>query len=274
MLSHLPAWPILKGVAALALTVCLAAALPPPVPLPVAASSDDHQQARPLADALERGFCSIEADLYLHDGLLLVGQPDGSLDEAHTLQALYLDPLRKRASLHRGRIHRDGPPLLLILDLKTDAGPTYDALREVLRTYPDLLTLFTPDGQAEGAVTVVLTGNRPRASLSRELVRYAALEGKLGDLVSNQPTAFMPILSGPWDTVSSWTGTGPMPDADRYRLQRLVERAHAEDRQIRFVDTPDDPQVWRALLAAQVDYIEADDLDALQAFLLSAASDS
>ena len=273
MLYRSTVWLPLKGLVALALVACLAGAALPPVPLPVASSSDDHQRARPLADALERGFCSIEADIYLSDGQLLVGQPDGSLDAAHTLQALYLDPLRKRASLYGGRVHRDGPPLLLILDLKTDAGPTYAALRNALRAYPDILTLFTPDGKAEGAVTITLTGNRPRAELSRELVRYAALEGDLDDIMSDETTSFMPVLSGPWSAVSSWTGTGPMPDADRYRLERLVERVHAEGRQIRFVDTPDHPRVWDALLAAQVDYIEADDLDALQTFLLSGSAD-
>src|SRR6266571_3355435 len=42
-----------------------------PMPLIHAHAHNDYEHARPLFDALDRGFCSVEADIYLVDGQLL-----------------------------------------------------------------------------------------------------------------------------------------------------------------------------------------------------------
>ncbi len=41
-------------------------------PLPQAHAHNDYEHERPLLDALSHGFCSVEADIYLVDGALLV----------------------------------------------------------------------------------------------------------------------------------------------------------------------------------------------------------
>jgi hypothetical protein len=58
-----------------------------------------------------------------------------------------------------------------------------------------------------------------------------------------------------------------MPPDDRTRLHDLVAKAHAQGRRIRFWATPDRPEVWRELLEADVDLINADDLEGLERFL-------
>ena len=56
--------------------VCLAAgAAPAVVPLERAHSHNDYSRPRPLLDALDAGFCSVEADIFLVDGELLVAHP-------------------------------------------------------------------------------------------------------------------------------------------------------------------------------------------------------
>jgi hypothetical protein len=45
-----------------------------PVPLTRAHAHNDYLHARPLFDALDHGFCSVEADVWLVDGKLLVAQ--------------------------------------------------------------------------------------------------------------------------------------------------------------------------------------------------------
>ena len=45
----------------------------PVIPLRHAHAHNDYEHKRPLFDALDRGFCSIEADIYLVGGELLVG---------------------------------------------------------------------------------------------------------------------------------------------------------------------------------------------------------
>ena len=53
----------------------------PSGPLPAAHAHNDYWHERPLHDALERGFCSVEADVFLVDGQLLVGHAKKELLE-------------------------------------------------------------------------------------------------------------------------------------------------------------------------------------------------
>ena len=55
-----------------ALSAISAALAAEPMPLPAAHAHNDYEHARPLLDALDRGFGSIEADIWLVDGALLV----------------------------------------------------------------------------------------------------------------------------------------------------------------------------------------------------------
>jgi len=59
-------------------------------------SHNDYEQARPLAEALDQGFCSVEADIFLVGDQLQVAHDRTGLRKERTLQSLYLDPLRKR----------------------------------------------------------------------------------------------------------------------------------------------------------------------------------
>ena len=64
-----------RAVYALLAAACTApiGAAAQPAPLEHAHAHNDYQHARPLFSALERGFRSVEADVHLVDGQLLVG---------------------------------------------------------------------------------------------------------------------------------------------------------------------------------------------------------
>src|SRR5688572_24752148 len=71
-------------------------------------SHNDYFRKRPLLDALDHGICSVEADIYLVDGALLLGHDLKDVKPERTLQALYLDPLRERARANGGRVFPNG----------------------------------------------------------------------------------------------------------------------------------------------------------------------
>ena len=240
-----------------------------PKPLRHAHAHNDYEHKRPLFDALECGFCSVEADVWLVDGKLLVAHDRNQVKPERTLQALYLDPLRERARRNGGRVYPNGPEVTLLVDVKSDAGKTYTALREVLKEYPDVLTVFRSDSTATNAVTVIISGNRDRSLMVNETVRHAALDGRLEDLDSNESSHFIPLVSESWTKIFKWRGAGPMPKEEKQKLQQTVTKAHAQGRKVRFWATPDRPEVWKELLDAGVDLLNADDLAGLQAFLLS-----
>src|ERR1041385_3971816 len=76
----------------------------PPAPLLHAHAHNDYEHKRPLLDALDHGFCSVEADIFLVDGKLLVAHELGKTKPERTLQALYLDPLRELVKANGGRV--------------------------------------------------------------------------------------------------------------------------------------------------------------------------
>jgi glycerophosphoryl diester phosphodiesterase len=235
-------------------------------PLVHAHAHNDYEHTRPLFDALDHGFCSIEADIYLVDGRLLVAHDRAKVKPDRTLQSLYLDPLRARIQENSGRVYKNGPPVILLIDVKSDAEATYGVLRSVLNAYTNVLTCFTPTGVQTGALTAIVTGNRSSKVVAQDQTRYAALDGRPEDLDANASKELVPLVSEDWKVLFRWRGTGQFPEPERLRLKQFVDKAHQQGRQVRFWGTPDRPEMWRALLAAGVDWINADDLTGLQEF--------
>ncbi|MES2467519.1 MAG: phosphatidylinositol-specific phospholipase C/glycerophosphodiester phosphodiesterase family protein [Verrucomicrobiota bacterium] len=238
-----------------------------PVPLPQAHAHNDYAHPRPLLDALQHGFCSIEADIYLVEGQLLVAHDLKDTQTARTLEALYLDPLRRQVQAHGGRVYPGGPVLTLLVDVKSEAVTTYAALDRVLQGYADILTIHRNGKSGPGAVSVIISGNRARAEPAAQLVRYAAIDGRTEDLEKNVSPDLVPWISVNWATEFNWRWTGEMPAEVRTSLAQLTARVHAQGRQLRFWNTPDRPGVWRELQAAGVDLIGTDDLAGLAGFL-------
>ncbi|MGP3939859.1 MULTISPECIES: phosphatidylinositol-specific phospholipase C/glycerophosphodiester phosphodiesterase family protein [Streptomyces] len=249
-------------------------------PLARAHAHNDYEHPRPLLDALSHGFGSVEADIWLVEGELLVAHDATDLDPTRTLESLYLDPLARRVKANGGRVYRGHDlSLQLLIDLKTAGEATYLELAKRLRHYGPLFSAAYGgvDGRVRrGAVTAVISGDRgARAPMEAEKVRHAFYDGRLEDLGSGVPASFIPLISADWTKTFTWTGTGPMPRAERETLHRLVASAHAARQTVRFWATPDvaGPErdaLWRELLAADVDYLNTDDLAGLEAFLRAA----
>lgn len=237
-----------------------------PVPLRRAHAHNDYEHARPLLDALERGFCNVEADIHLVDGRLLVAHDRKDVKPERTLAALYLDPLHERVRRHGGHVFATPAPVVLLVDVKTEAAATYAALHAVLAGYSDMLTTFEPERISPGAVTVIVSGNRAVKEMAAQRVRWAAVDGRADDLDVNPPATIVPWISENWKKVFRWNWEGPIPEAERLALVRWVQRAQVQGRAVRFWNTPDRPEAWKILLDAGVDVIGTDDLAGLQRF--------
>lgn len=230
---------------------------------------NDYLHERPLLDALDNGFCSVEADIFLIDGQLLVAHDLFRTSTERTLRGLYLDPLQKRIRRNGGSVHGDGKTITLLIDIKSAAESTYRALHRELARYQEILTHVDRDGVHQGAVTVIISGNRAFQAIESDLPRYAGIDGRLSDLDSDRPPALMPLISDHWGRNFAWRGEGEMSQADREKLTRIIQKAHADGRRVRFWASPDVPAVWSALAAAKVDLINTDDLAGLNRFLQS-----
>lgn len=267
----------------LALVAMLLAALPAAAParpgqpdaegLERAHAHNDYEHDRPLYDALDNGFKSVEADVWLVEGELLVAHDLEAVRPGRTLESLYLEPLRQRIKENRGSVYPgDDDYFTLLIDIKSEAVPTYAALHEALKKYPQVFTTFNRGEVKDGAVTAIVSGNRPRELMEQQRVRHAAYDGRLSDLGVSTDQTFVPLISDNWTRNFVWQGVGPMPEAEREKLRGIVSMAHANGQRVRFWATPELPgareAVWEELLAAQADYINTDNLDALERYLI------
>lgn len=265
---------ITLGVGLLAAPDAVGAPVTDPKPLVRAHAHNDYEHTRPLRDALDNGFTSVEADVWLVDGKLLVGHELADLKPRRTLARLYLDPLVKRVKSRDGRVYRKlRAPFQLLIEEKSESHATYLAIDAELRKYRKILTRFRNGTIDRRAVTAVITGGADRATIESQSTRFAGYDGGLADLDSGVSPAEMPLVSADWMSVFTWYGYGPMPAEQRTELRDLADRAHLGGYRLRFWNTPDlagssRRAVWKELLAADVDLINSDDLVGLRRFLL------
>lgn len=236
-------------------------------PLAHAHAHNDYWHQRPLLDALDQGFTSVEADVYLADGKLLVGHDRQELKPERDLEALYLKPLAERARRSAGKIYPNCDEFYLFVDIKSDAQPTSAALVTLLSQYRDVLAQVEHGQPRQGAIRVIVTGNRLPLDANQGDVSYFGWDGRLSDLGGRAPAAQMPVISDNWQNHFRWRGDGPMPQAEREKLQQFVKDAHTSKRILRFWATPEKEALWQELYAAKVDLIGTDELERLAKFL-------
>lgn len=239
----------------------------PVAPLQQAHAHNDYLHTRPLLDALDHGFCSVEADVFLVDGQLLVAHTKSELSKDRTFEGLYLRPLQERIQSNGGRVYRDGPVFRLLIDIKSSGAATWRRLNQVMADYADIFSRVEDDEFHEAAVTAVVSGNRPFALIEETSPRYTGIDGRLSNLGDDYPPHLMPLISDNWRRHFRWRGEGEFPKAEREKLQQLIDTAHAEQRQIRFWASPDTPDAWRILHSAGADLINTDDLPGLSTWL-------
>jgi hypothetical protein len=246
-------------------------------PLVQAHSHNDYEQKRPLLEALDYGFCSVEADVYLVEGQLWVAHDRKDLKPERTLKSLYLEPLAERVRNRVGIFADPQARLMLLVDVKGQGAEVYQRLKTELAPYAPMLTRFRDTGVVTGAVTVVLSGDRAWDLARADRDRWCALDGRMSDLTnaapagvagsSRPPASLVPLVSESWRTLFRWDGDGEMSASDKARLKGLVSQAHAQGRKIRFWALPDRPEAWKVCQDAGVDLINTDKIPALSAFL-------
>ncbi|MVM31974.1 histidinol-phosphatase [Spirosoma sp. HMF4905] len=240
------------------------------VALPNAHAHNDYEQSRPLWDALDNGFASVEADVHLIDDTLYVAHDRPAFkNPASTLENLYLKPLADRIKQNGGRVLTNyAGPFYLMIDAKTNADSTYLALEKLLQRYRSVLTTGNQSKNQTGIVTVVLSGNRPMATVVKAKERLLTLDGRPADLGKGYNSAVMPLISDSYPNQLSWRGKGDIPADEFQKLRQLVDRVHKEGKKLRLWASPEDPVVWVKLREAGVDFISTDQLVLARDFLL------
>ncbi len=219
-------------------------------------SHNDYAQPVPLTAALDAGVASVEVDVHLLNDRLVIGLDKDSLNAERTLVLEYLEPLRQRINANRDKWIYPGQPgrtLVLLVDIKSEAKPTLERLRQELKDYADLLTTFDASYKIR-PLTVIITGQRDKQGFA------AGPRNVFGDSQLNEPDTpyqIYPLVSDAWSNQFKWDGTGTMPADEVAKLKQYVTAAHRERRLVRFWNAPDTADCWRAQRDAGVDLIHS-----------------
>ena len=235
-------------------------------PLPQAHAHNDYEHDRPLLDALDHGFCSVEADVFPIDDELRVAHFRAGTRKGRTLKKLYFDPLSKRIEKNKGSVYEQALQFTLLIDFKADGEKCYELLKQSLQNYPEFAQ--RKHGSTLPAISIVISGARPIASIREDPKRICGIDGRIADLESQFTAEEMPMISDKWGSHFRWRGNGEFPEKERDKLREIVNKAHAAGRRVRFWATPESERVWQELVDAKVDHINTDKLASLRKFLL------
>ncbi|NQU52316.1 MAG: hypothetical protein HQ522_07225 [Bacteroidetes bacterium] len=234
---------------------------------------NDYEHERPLLDAMDCKFKSIEADVYAIGDSLFVAHDFDKIGTGRTLRQLYLDPLKNIVNSNNGSVYGNGEEIIILVDFKSEGLKTYKLLHQILEGYKDILTHYNSGKKVSGAIQIIVSGNRPFEYMQNQEVRYAGYDGRISELDLEISPLFMPLVSDNWNNHFKWRGVGEMPADEKNKLSNIMEKARKNGYLIRFWATPERPEkereaVWAELKNARVDLISTDNLKGLQSMFL------
>ena len=227
-------------------------------------SHNDYTHEHPLFDALSYGYKSIEIDVWLHNGKLIVDHDGLGLDGKKDIEELYLLPIIERVKAHHGWVYDgDTTPTIFMVEFKNDPEAGYVVLKQFIDKYK---SLFADRMGRGGPIKLLITGHRPWLSLRTGNELYITADGDINQSTDSLPPYILERVSDPYSSHFSWKGRGTMPKAQKEKLLYMVKLAHVHNRQIRFYGLPQNENVWRELLNDGVDWINVDKLEKFAIF--------
>ena len=226
-------------------------------------SHNDYAQERPFWGAYEAGADSIEADVYLVDGDLLVAHTRKELKKENTLRRLYLEPLREVMRKNGGRARVDGKPLQLMVDIKS-GKPALDRLLEIVEQegFRDCFDIV----KNPSATRLTVTGDHSKVEDFLAYPDFVFFDVPPTRQLADGQYKRVPLVSQCASAYTRWR-SGAMDEADKAKIRNAVRQTHAKGSKFRLWAYPDHPEAWRLAMELGLDYINTDRPAAVAAFL-------
>lgn len=223
-------------------------------------SHNDYMQEIPFWEAYYANFGSIEADVFLVKDKLWVAHTEKELSSDRTLENLYLDPISKQIKLNKGNIYQDPKKKLqLLIDIKQDYKTSLNALIKTLKKYAEIT--------GNNGIKIVITGGRPQPSDFKNYPNYLYFDGDLDKNYTADELKRIGLFSADLPQLVKWNGKGIPRDEETDKIKEAVEKAHAQQKSIRFYGAPDFTNAWVNLMDLGVDYINTDHIPDLKKFM-------
>lgn len=213
-------------------------------------SHNDYLQTVPFWTAYGAGASSIEIDIILQEGKLMVAHEPETINPKRTLESLYMDPIS--GGLKNGLIPSFN--FHLLIDLKTAAHPTLDVLLEAMEPYKAFLYgKNKPDG-----LKLIISGNRPRPEEYKNYPDWMFFDYQSKALTTDLPWEKIGMVSLSFRQFSAWNGEGSMAENEQQAVQDFIDLVHRFNKPARLWATPDNKSSWKAFHEMGMDYINTD----------------
>lgn len=220
-------------------------------------SHNDYKNNIPFYRAYEKGFGSIEADVYAVKGQLMVAHDKKEISAKRSLKILYIDPLIEKL------IRDPQRHLRLLIEIKED----YKAvLPLVITELKPLEKYFAYEGHP-GRLSIVMTGAVPPAAVMPNYPDWMSFDVDHLDGFTAAQWKKIGLVSFPLSKYVHWNGKGVFNTEEIKRVKGGIDSVHNAGKKVRFFETPDTKSSWLAMLRLGVDVIGTDDIEGLGNFL-------
>lgn len=161
---------------------------------------------------------------------------------------------------HNSPLDHEEDALTLLVDFKADPEKSVSLLHKALNPLRPYLSKIDSNGKLrKGKLTVIVSGNRPRAEslVSRDGSgdRYIFIDGRSHDIDSKTDSMLVPMVSLPWRKLqlARLIGRG-----DRY-MRQMAQKAHAQGKRVRIWGAPNNESLWTQMVRNNIDLLSIDD---------------
>lgn len=223
----------------------------------IAHSHNDYEQENPFYSAYNKMFGSVEADIHLVNNELLVGHDAKNLMKERTLESLYLKPIIGSNQINRS--------LQLLIDIKTEAISTINALIKILSKYPGIIQ--------NKNIKIVLSGNLPSPEQFTNYPDFIWFDGRVSNNYSSQELTKIALISEDFNKIIGPKRSWPPDTSVVTQIKTIITKVHDWGKPVRFWGNPDHPNGWELFLKWGVDYINTDKINELADYLKSRTQD-
>ncbi|GGH07105.1 alkaline phosphatase [Mucilaginibacter phyllosphaerae] len=220
-------------------------------------SHNDYKNSIPFYRAYQKGFGSIEADVYAVNGRLMVAHGKKEITDNRSLKSLYLYPLAE--ALQRDPQRR----LRLLIEIKED----YKAVLPLVVAELKPLAAYISSPAHAGRLSIVMTGAVPPAAEMLNYPDWITFDVDHLDGFTSQQWQKIGLVSFPLSKYVKWNGKGVLNSAEISRVKGAIDSVHQAGKMIRFWESPDTKSSWLALMRLGVDVIGTDKIEELGDFL-------
>jgi len=222
---------------------------------------NDYDKPVPFRNAYGHRAGSIEADVFLVNGDLLLAHTLKEVKKDKSLETIYLRPLDSLIKRFHGQLAEDSAyHLQLLIDLKSQAETTLPALIALIQQFPGLTGC--------NRLSFVVSGNRPPVASFQDYPDFIQFDGLPDTSYTPGASARVPMISDNFKTYSTWSGKGPISGDDLKKIREVIDRCHKLGKPIRFWNAPDRPEAWKMLTNLKADWINTDQVGELSGYLL------